>query len=253
LARAKHTDRSAARRRYRLEQAPLPDTADDDAAEEAAPATQTRRPTKAAPSAQPARIGMTTALRSAFRPLDLRGDLQAAPSVLLNWAVAVSIVAAIVSSAIFILTSNELGASLDFTQADPYAGKAFSAGSNLSFLVVGFFVTPPPAAGAFIVGFFAKRASWLGGLVVGIVAAICYSVILLSPAGRLLIKDGAPNDFVLQALVLAPIGAVLFASAAAWYRRFLTLANPNRGQQQRGRQAAKPKPKPAAGRSTSRR
>ena len=249
MARAKHTDRSAARRRYRLEQTPQDETADEAESVAPAPDTDSRRPAR---PAGPPRIGITTALRSAFRPLDLRGDLLAAPTVLLNWAVLVAVVAAIISSAIFILTSNDLGASLDFTQADPYAGKAFSTGSNLSFLVVGFFVTPPPAAGAFIVGFFAKRASWLGGLVVGIVAAICYSVILLSPAGRLLIKDSAPNDYVLQALVLAPIGAVLFASAAAWYRRFLTLANPNRGQP-RSRQAAKPKPKPAAGRSTSRR
>ena len=48
------------------------------------------------------------------------------------------------------------------------------------------FVTPPTAAGAFLIGFTAKRASWLGGLAFGVVAAICYVVVLSSPAGKML-------------------------------------------------------------------
>lgn len=247
MARAKHTNRSAARRRYRIEQTAQPDTIEDDEPAATAPETGARRPAR---PADPARPGITTSFRAAFRPLDLRGDLQAAPVVLFSWAVIVAIVAAIGSSAIFILASNDFGKSLDFSKPDPYAG--LSNVSNLSYLVVGFFVTPPPAAGAFIVGFFAKRASWLGGLVVGIVAAICYAAILLSPAGRILTRDAPADSYILQAAIFAPIGAVLFASAAAWYRRFLTMANPNRTQQ-RARQAAKAKPKPAAGRSATRR
>ena len=41
-----------------------------------------------------------------------------------------------------------------------------------------------------------------------------------------------------RASPVAPIGAALFASAAAWYRRFLKLANPNRSQ--RKAQPARP-------------
>jgi hypothetical protein len=100
-------------------------------------------------------------------------------------------------------------------------------------------VAPPPAAGAFLVGFTAPRASWLGGLAFGIVAAVCYAAIVLSPAGRLLIGSNPPEAFVLQAAVMGPIGALLFASAAAWYKRFLNLASPNRG-----RRAANAKVKP---------
>ena len=45
----------------------------------------------------------------------------------------------------------------------------------------------------------------------------------------------------------AACGAMLFASAAAWYRRFLDLVNPNRGQRQgRGGQ-----PKPQSGRGNA--
>jgi hypothetical protein len=31
-----------------------------------------------------------------------------------------------------------------------------------------------------------------------------------------------------SALVISPIAGIFFAAAAAWYRRFLKLANPNR-------------------------
>jgi hypothetical protein len=251
LARAKHTDRTAARRRHRQEIATLASTADGgETAAESAPETDVRRQARASGTARP---GIVASLRAAFRPVDLRADLQTAPETLLTWTVPLAIVAAVVSSAVFILSTNDLGRSLDFSLPDPYAGKPFGIVSNVSFLVVGFFVTPPPAAGAFLVGFFAKRASWLGGLVVGVAAAACYSAILLSPAGRLLIHDNDAVPYILQSLLLAPVGAVLFASAAAWYRRFLTLANPNRPGQQRGRQAAKPKPRPAPGRTADRR
>ena len=242
MARAKQTDRSAARRRHRQEMAAQAEPVAEGEATAPAPASDARRPARAA---DPARPGIMNSLRGAFRPVDLRGDLQAAPRVIAQWAVLIAVVAAVVSSAVFILSTNDLAASLDFSLAKPYDGKTLSSASNLSFLVVGFFVTPPPAAGAFLVGFFAKRASWLGGLVVGIVAAACYSVILLSPTGRMLTNGGSPDPYIVQAVILAPLGAVLFASAAAWYRRFLQIASPNRNQP-RGRAAAKPKAKPAA-------
>ena len=55
-----------------------------------------------------------------------------------------------------------------------------------------------------------------------------------------------PRRWIVQALALqgflvAPIGAALFASAAAWYRRFLNLANPNRAQRVGAGNAAGPR------------
>jgi hypothetical protein len=250
LARAKRTDRTAARRRYRAELATQ--AAPTEEGETLAPNTLAKDAAKPRTAATAPRMGITAAFRASFRPLDLRGDLAVLPQVVTSWALIVAVVAGIASTAAFILSSNDLGASLDFSLKDPYAGKSFSAVSNLSFLVVGFFVTPPPAAGAFLVGFFARRASWLGGLVVGIVAAVCYTAVLVSPAGRLLIRDSAPGTFVIQAAVLAPVGGLLFAAAAAWYKRFLNIANPNRGARS-PRSTGKPKARPAAGRGAARR
>ena len=105
----------------------------------------------------------------------------------------------------------------------------------------------PPAVGAFVIGFTAKRASWLGGLIYGIYTVILLLVVLQTQAGRLLTGDGAAETVVISAAAWSPMGACLFASALAWYRRFLDLANPNRGRQaQQSRAKAKPGPAKAA-------
>ena len=113
------------------------------------------------------------------------------------------------------------------------------------------FVAPPPAAGAFLVGFTAPRAAWLGGLIYGLVAAGCYSVILLSPTGRLFVGANDPQPYIANAWVVGPIGAMFFAAASAWYKRFLNLANPNRGKKPekaapKGRGNAKPNSRAAS-------
>jgi hypothetical protein len=250
LARAKRTNRTDARRRHRAEQAatgvdPVVETADT-----GAPARRRgTAPSGTAPiPTGPQRRGsISGAFKGAFRPLDLRGDLRALPKLLVHWSVLATIGITIVGTAVFILATNDLGRSLDFSLSDPFAGQSAGQATSLSYLVISLFVTPPPAAGAFIIGFFAKRASWLTGLVFGLVAAICYSVLVMTPAGRLIIGQNAPEYYVIQAWLIGPIGAALFASAAAWYRRFLDLVNPNRGQRQgRGSQ-----PKPQSGRGNA--
>ena len=143
---------------------------------------------------------------------------------------------AVVSSIVFVLSTNDLAASIDFTAAQPFDGKELGTVSNISYLAFSLFVAPPPAAGGFLIGFTARRASWLGGLVYGIVATACYIAVLQTPSGKLLTGGEPAQAFIVNAAAIAPIGAALFASAAAWYRRFLDLANPNRGQ----RQQAKP-------------
>ena len=240
MARAKRTDRTDARRRYRAEQASLTVDPDDEQSADAVPGAKSAGASRgAAPaSAAPARPGFMTAFRAAFRPVDLRSDLRALPKILTHWGLLASLAAAVVSTVVFILSTNDFAAGLDLTLSDPASGKPIGTVSNISYIAVSLFVAPPPAAGAFLVGFTAPRASWLGGLIYGIVAAACYTVILLSPTGRLFIGANSPQPYIANAWIVAPIGAAFFASASAWYKRFLNLANPNRG-----RKPEKPAPK----------
>ena len=113
-----------------------------------------------------------------------------------------------------------------------------------------YFVLTPAIGGVFIAGFLAPRASWLLGLIVGLVGAICYSdprrIGGLLPAGFAEVFATEPMRPSL-AFIFSPIMGMLFASVAAWYRRFLQLSSPNRGRQQ----AAGASGAPMAGRSTS--
>ncbi len=78
MARAKRTDRAEARRRHRSEQALA---GVDDAALDA-PEVEATTPARPAPGATTAvRPGFATAFREAFRPLDIRADLRALPSL----------------------------------------------------------------------------------------------------------------------------------------------------------------------------
>jgi hypothetical protein len=251
LARAKRTDRNEARRRYRAEQAArlAASEGDTDASDAEQPMPETRQTRTASPS-RPARPSITAAFRNAFRPLDLRADLAAAPRVLTHWAVLVAVAVSVIATAVFIAATNEIGASLDLTKPNPTEGITISSTTNISYLVVSLFVAPPPAAGAFLIGFTARRASWLGGLAQGIVAAVCYSAIVVSPAGRVLIGGSPADPVVVSALAFGPVGAALFASSAAWYRRFLNLANPNRNARA-GRPAAGQKGRQGSARSSS--
>jgi hypothetical protein len=251
VARAKRTDRTEARRRFRAEQAGLVGDPTTEASAASAPG-KGRQVQVEAPVRRP---GIVASFRNAYRPLDLRGDLRAAPVVLRHWGVLAAAAISIAASVVFILSTNDLAASIDYTLSDPMAGKSVGTMSNISYLVISMFVTPPPAAGAFLIGFTAKRASWLGGLVFGIVAAGCYIAVLSSPAGRLLTGGQSAGQYIAQAAALAPVGAALFAAAAAWYRRFLDMANPNRGRPrpQQGRTNSRQKDRPLVSRAADRR
>jgi hypothetical protein len=93
LARAKHTDRTEARRRHRAEQTALAAAAPGDVPEGDAPAggTTTKAPAAKGAATPPAqRPSITSAFRGAYRPVDLRGDLRAFPTVVTHWAVLAS-------------------------------------------------------------------------------------------------------------------------------------------------------------------
>jgi hypothetical protein len=154
VARAKRTDRAAARRRYRAQVA-------EQAAAEAETTGSSETTTKSAPR-QPAQgqsaaapaAGVGYAFRAAFRPANVRDDFAHLPELVRHPAVWGPIAASIAIAAVTVVTGGR---------------------DIISAALVPFFVWPPPQIGAlFIAGFFAPRASYLAGGLVGI--AISFAV-----------------------------------------------------------------------------
>ena len=227
MARAKRTDRAEARRRYRATLVEGPDDAvlDDDATTtERAPAAP-RRSAPAASSAAPpsqGRPSIAAAFRSSFRPIDLRGDLQALPRLLRHPA----FLAPVVLSGLAVALVPLLG--LNALTSTFYQYFSFSA----------------PLGTSFIAGFFSPRASYLVGGLAALASvgfqALAFSAgnfggfleVFTDPAtGAPLSRDAAAGLILNQALFVGVPSAAFFASAAAWYRRFLNRASPNRARQ----------------------
>lgn len=217
MARAKQTVRAEARRRYRqanrLEtEAPANVLGDDDSS---APSTAR---VKAAP---PDRPSIGSSFRNAYRPAHVREDLALLPQLLLTRAFLASAALVVIAAAfVAVQPTNSL------------AGFAFQT-----------FVLPPAIAPIFVAGFFAPRASYLIGLVVSLIDAIAYAflVIVIAPTiGTTETTGPDVTSLVGTALLVGPTSGILFASAAAWYRRFLTLSSRRRAQSgARGRSKAK--------------
>jgi hypothetical protein len=237
VARAKRTNRTEARRRHRAEQATLAETEPGDVI--AAPAPTGKSSAK---SATPERPGIKMAFRGAMRPLDLRGDLRALPTVLVNWGFLAAMGITVGAAALFVIAYSDAMAAIPVGTATPDQLTNVVGTSTIPYFLGTMALQPPPAIGAFLIGFAAKRASWLGGLIYGIFVTIVAIVVLQTQAGRLLTGDSSAQAVIVGHAAWSPLGAALFASAAAWYRRFLDLANPNRQAQQ---QARKGKQKPA--------
>jgi hypothetical protein len=253
LARAKRTDRADARRRYRAQLLTEPESELDDEDVEAPPAR--RAPTPPGP-ATPPRTGFRAAFSQSFRPVDLRGDLAYLPTLIRERAVLIPSAVSIVATVLFVaLIAPRL--------RQPNSEATILDGAGVYLYQI--FVWPPPIGASFLAGFLAKRASWLAGIVAGAVAAIC----VLASADAFLAVPGTtsgtatppadPASFMAalgQSLIFSlPAGGV-FAAMAAWYKRFLNTANPNRMQRQgKGRQgrdtdrrARDPRPARARGR-----
>jgi hypothetical protein len=161
----------------------------------------------------------------------LREDIAGLPLLLVQPGVLGTMAAAAVVSVLFAVAySPAIG---NVAVGDSPALVKVVQDNQLPYLLLNLMVMPPPAAGAFLVGYFAKRSPWLGGLLFGLVAALCFTVLAFTPSGRLLTGD-VDKTALVTAWIYGPFGAVLFAAASAWYRRFLRLATPPRPQQQRG-------------------
>lgn len=215
MARAKRTARAEARRRHRAEQG-LTDEAAADVLDEGPAERAKSRSTQG----QPERVGVGAAFRQAFRPLDVRGDLEALPAIAIRTkALWVPLLLTILSAVVFV-TVRPATPATELTDIAAY-------------FLLSYFLQTPAIGGVFIAGFMAPRASWLLGIIVGIVSAAFYSGLVLS--GYILPEGAAvpAQDVVIGSFILSPMMGAIFASAAAWYRRFLKLSNPNRGRPNR--------------------
>jgi hypothetical protein len=209
VARAKRTssERAAARRRYRA--AIESESLDGEASSTEAGATGSAPPTSQV--AQNVRVGIVTALRASIHPLNVREDLAALPSLVTHKALWIPVLVTVASTAAVIATGGK---------------------DSLTAILFAYFVQTPAIGGVFLAGFLAPRASWLLGAIVGVVAAIGYVAVLSVVPGSLSPAPGTASleSVAISAFLLSPVMGALFASAAAWYKRFLSLTNPNRGR-----------------------
>lgn len=206
MARAKNISRSEARRRTReqmrseLLAADIDETTDisDDGATPAPPASRTRM----------------------FKFPNVREDLRALPQMFrtrrLLWVPLVLLVVG-----------------LALTLAIP--GLAPEVAS-IAGIFVQFFFIPPALFTFFLAGFLATRASYLVGLLYGLLAGLLWSVVILGPGLGLLSGSAPAADagaeppfIVLNMLLIGGLYGTLAAAFAAWYRDFL------RGMQERGK------------------
>jgi len=211
VARAKRTERAAARRRYRAAMESEIDEAGAEG-ETVEDATPRRTAAPARSTGEAVRLGIGGALRASFHPLHVREDIAALPSLVRHRSLWLPILVTIVSTVAVVATGGK---------------------DVITPFLFAYFVQTPALGGVFLAGFLAPRASWLLGGIVGLVAAIGYVAVLSLVPGA--ISPTAPGnakleEIALSAFLLSPIMGGLFAALAAWYRRFLTLTNPNRGR-----------------------
>ena len=225
MARAKRTERAEARRRYRAATAGDPAT---DAFESDEPVSSSARAsgppaTRAGSTGTPARVGFVDAFKQSIRPLHVRPDIAALPWIAVHTkAIWVPVLITILSTIVTAATG----------ATDMVTGLLFT-----------YFVVFPAIGGVFIAGFLAPRASWLCGMVVGLVSAVCY--VLLGLTGRLPapfaeqfnVSTGAA---AVSAFIYSPLMGAFFAAGAAWYRRFLALSSPSRNRRAAQTQKARP-------------
>ena len=219
MARAKRTNRAEARRRYRAEHGYPEESALDEV--EDVEAGVAPRPVRSG-AGQPGRMGIGAAFRQSFRPLDVRSDLRALPQLVTNKALWLPILLTVAATAFFLVVRPQVATAGDIVTV-------------IAVFLFQYFIQPPAIGGVFIAGFLAPRASWLLGVIVGLASAVCYAALVLSSPATIG-PVAVASEVILGGFAISPIMGAFFASAAAWYRRFLQLSSPNRG---RARPAAK--------------
>ncbi|HEX7949802.1 MAG TPA: hypothetical protein VF494_05610 [Candidatus Limnocylindrales bacterium] len=216
MARAKHTTRADARRRYRQTIAqPLEGETELGESAPATAAKSTASGTRPTTQTQPARPGITSAFRGAYHPARYREDVAALPQLIRGKWFLISLALVFVGFVAWIVVPNQI-----------------------TFFMFQTLTLPPAMLPIFLVGFTAPRASYLLGLIVGLVDIVLYSVYVVYVAAPASSEAIPVGDFLFSGLTVGLPASVLFSAGAAWYRRFLALSNANR-------------PRPSSGKSKS--
>jgi hypothetical protein len=212
LARAKQTTRAEARRRHRLTVAQADPLAGETSGDGES-AAGTRRDgdsghssgpgARSSSATTPARTGLTSAFRGAYRPPHVREDIAALPELIRGRWFLISLGLVVVG----------------------FAGW-LAVPSTLTFFLLQTVTLPPAMIPIFLVGFTAPRASYLLGLIVGIVDVLLYSLLVVtSPT---LGPGLGIADILFTGIAIGLPASLVFASGAAWYKRFLALSSGRR-------------------------
>ena len=213
MARAKHTDRAEARRRYRQSTHPIEGETDEASDASSIPATAAAKP---APRRNDlpgtGRPSFTGAMRGAYHRANIREDLAHLPALLRGRAFLAGLALVLGGAAVYLAFPRMTGGTTAF-----------------ELLVLPSSALMP----ALVTGFFARRASYLQGFLVGIVQAVTYVLLLPTYIGVLNefganITPEQVDGLRVSALTSGPFLSSIFASRAAWYRRFLALSSPRR-------------------------
>ncbi len=232
MARAKQTGRAEARRRYRQSAVePADESPELDYGErksEIGAGKETPKPAAGTRSAT-ARPGFGSAFRTAYHPPRVREDLRHLPMLLRSRAFLAAVAMILVGAVAVYLFPN-------------YTGSAFA---------FELLIWPGSAlAPQLVAGFFAPRASYILGFLVGVIQGIVFTIFLTQFSGRMgttLPPEEVTNLFTVSFLT-GPVTGGLFAAAAAWYRRFLALSSPRRppaGRPQASKSKGNPSRRPA--------
>ncbi|MEO8470304.1 MAG: hypothetical protein ABI573_11640 [Chloroflexota bacterium] len=236
MARAKRTDRADARRRYRLthDDADAPMSEDEGStpnvlsgSDRSVGASRSSRGGAAArATTQPRPMGLIDSMRAAYHRPQIREDIAALPSLLRTRAFVIPLA----------LVVGGVGA------------VAALPGNSIAGLLFPFIVVPPPMIPIFIAGFFAKRASYLLGFLIGVASVIGFTFLLYVVPSSLSADSTVIADqrkLLYSLLLIGPGSGIIYAAGAAWYRRFLSFSS---AQRNRARVTSNTKPKRATGR-----
>jgi hypothetical protein len=192
LARAKSTQRAEARRRYRAAQAAArasetAETADAAPDEDAAPTT--------APSSRPA-----------FRVPDVIGDLRALPGLFRARPLLFAPIALMLLAFALVFVPLPTDATIRFVVQ----------------FYISSFLYPVAILAMFLGGILAPRASYLVGLLIGLInGLLMVALIAIGAASSEVLPPGQFASGALQLLIIPTLYGLAIGAFASWYRDFL--------------------------------
>jgi hypothetical protein len=156
------------------------------------------------------RLGLIGAAKAAYRPVHYREDLRLAVPLITRthavWPVLALTIVAV-----------PLSLSRPPIDSDPVLG------------VTTFFLSPMMLMPGIMAGLLAPRATWLAGVINGLIVGTGLTLLIVVGAGRVVGYDKVASDQVIALFIQivslsVPMGAVV-AAFTGWYKRFLTLSS----------------------------